>query len=886
MMLTAPVSSAEPSEQLEKEITKSRYETCEKKEPDCIKNIEVIEVRGQQPNPISVSSQGVYTLNRKMIEDYRFGNGNLNDLLGILPGVQYGEAAYSAEQVSNIKPSEVSISGTEGKATAYLIDGVSNNSNLNNQLGNTDRNLLQDVSGHSQELFLNLDLVESIEVYDSNIPAKYGNFNGGLVQAQTRKARDEVSLGISYRQTADDWVDYHNFYAPDFDGSDTLDNAVFQKRSFSTHIAAPLTDKLGVIAQFQYLKSQESLEQLGYLRLQEQTNYNGMVKFDYAVTTNDDISFNYLYAPYEGNYFDVNAINSDYTVKGGGSTAILTWQANRHWGYMDSQISWRSSRNSKDASSAWYNWINIPGKNWGDYDGSMTSNEGGFGDITKTQETYTAKQDFELPLGEVLFADSQLSLGYAIDHQVSVFDRLENATIYNGAIVSPMIDCAGYQIDCVETVFNQPIADIEAELGRPLDLSNGDDFLLYQSNISQTGQYFQYRQTTPKARAEASVNNFSAYVENEFEWQQYSLTLGARYDYNDFFENHNVAPRLRGSISLFENTGKFIFGANRYYASDAINYKLNEAMVPTFTEVRAIYQHRPQQWQAELSNRGYRYVYKDLKTPYSDELSAVYRHQVLGGTLELKWLYREQHESINRVKGTNELGEAILYGANSGSSEYQRLSLSWMATFDTQHVEFNVSHASNTTSAEQFDGSTQTYVNSTDYFLNFSYDDNELVYIRGDNYDLNSRENDSTYNLMTRHDMELEKQDFNRPIIANLSWGGRFDNWQLSAYARFNGEQDAIYATGTTQSIKEATSICDGCSPNRREYPVYRIEKRPSFWLLSGSVKYTLAVARDYRVTLSFEGENILNKRTYQVSPYSTGVELGRRFWLGLQLDY
>ena len=124
------------------------------------------------------------------------------------------------------------------------------------------------------------------------------------------------------------------------------------------------------------------------------------------------------------------------------------------------------------------------------------------------------------------------------------------------------------------------------------------------------------------------------------------------------------------------------------------------------------------------------------------------------------------------------------------------------------------------------------------------------------------------------------------PIIANLSWGGDFGNWQLSAYARFNGAQDVVYATGTTKSVNEATSICDGCAPNRKEYPVYRIEKRPSFWLLSGSVKYSLVVARNYTMTLSFEGENILNERTYQVSPNTTGVELGRRFWLGINLDY
>lgn len=869
-----------------KVIATSHYQQCKKNTDTCSENIEIIEVTGQRPNPISVSSQGVYTLDRKMLRDYRFGNGNLNDVLGVLPGVQYGETAYAADQVSNIKPSEVSLAGAQGNATGYLIDGLSNNSNLNNDSANFDKNLAQDVSGHTQAVFLNLDLIDHLEVYDSNIPAKYGNFTGGLVKAETRKAGDKLQFGINYRQTSDDWVEYHKLYAPDFSGDNELNSAIFNKRDLSTYITTPLTDKLGFIGQFQYTQSQESLQQLGQTRLQQQTNYNGLVKLDYAATANDDFSFSFLFAPYKGDYFDVNAKNSDYNIEGGGNNASLTWQADRSWAYIKTQLGYSDSRNSKNTSSIRYAWLNIPGTDWGNIDGSITSLEGGFGDIEKRQQTVSLKQDFELASKTWLGAYSNLSFGYELAQQNSVFDRLEDAIVYNGAIVSPQIDCAGYTLDCIETRLYQSVADIEAKLGHALDLSNPDDFLIYQNNFATTGQYFQYRQITPKSTASVKLNQLSAYVENEFEWQNYSLNLGVRYDYNDFLKNHNFAPRLRGSVSVFNDQGKIVLGANRYYADDSISYKLNQAMQPSYTEVRAIYQQQPQQWQAQLSNRGYRYVYSDLKTPFSDELSAAYRHQLLGGTLELKWLYREQQDAVNRVKGTNDVGEATLFGANSGSNRYQRYTLSWMATYNNQHVEFNVSHATNTTSREQFDGEPRSFNGDGDAFLDFSYDDNELVFLRSDHYDIAGSTNKANYYLVTRHDMELEKQDFNRPVIANLSWGGQWDNWTLSAYARYNGGQDAIYATSKTQSIKEASNICDGCAPNRREYPVYRIEKRPAFWLLNTSVKYTVAVANNYQITLSFEAENILNKRTYQISPYNTGIELGRRFWLGANINY
>ncbi|WP_372759934.1 TonB-dependent receptor plug domain-containing protein [Pseudoalteromonas sp.] len=867
-------------------IESSHYQQCATNAKQCQQNIEVIEVTGQRPNPISVSSQGVYTLDRKMLRDYRFGNGNLNDVLGVLPGVQYGETAYAAEQISNIKPAEVSLAGTQGNATGYLIDGLSNNSNLNNGSANVDKNLLQDVSGHTQAVFLNLDLIDHLEVYDSNIPAKYGNFSGGMVKAETRKAGNQLQFGINYRQTSDDWVTYHKFYAPDFNGENELNNAIFNKRDFSSYLATPLTDKLGFIGQFQYMQSQESLQQLGQTRLQQQSNYNGLVKFDYAATANDDISLSLLFAPYEGDYFDVNAKNSDYSIAGGGNNLSLTWQADRNWAYIKTQLGYNTSRNSKNTSSIRYAWLNIPGKDWGDIDGSITSLEGGYGDIEKRQQTVSLKQDFELASRPWLDADNTFSFGYELAQHNATFDRLEDAIVYNGAIAAPQIECAGYALDCIETQLYQSVAELEAQLGHSLDLSNPDDFLIYQNNFAVTGQYFQYRQVTPKATTHAELNQLAAYVENEFAWQNYTLNLGIRYDYNDFLNNHNLAPRMRGSVSVFAEQGKIVLGANRYYANDSMSYKLNQAMQPSYTEVRATYQQQPQQWQAQLSNRGYRYVYTDLKTPYSDELSAAYRHQLLGGTLELKWLYREQHDAINRVKSTNEAGEAILLGANSGHSRYQRYSLSWMATYANQHVEFNLSHASNTTSREQFDGDPRSFDGNGDSVLDFSYDDNELVFLRADHYDIASSTNNANYYLVTRHDMALEKQDFNRPIIANLSWGGQWDNWTLSAHARYNGGQDAIYATGKTKSLKEASNICDGCAPNRREYPVYRIEKRPAFWLLNSSVKYTTLVANDYQLTLSFEAENLLNKRTYQISPYNTGIELGRRFWLGANINY
>ena len=139
---------------------------------------------------------------------------------------------------------------------------------------------------------------------------------------------------------------------------------------------------------------------------------------------------------------------------------------------------------------------------------------------------------------------------------------------------------------------------------------------------------------------------------------------------------------------------------------------------------------------------------------------------MLGGTVELKWINRVNKDAINRIKGYNDDGEAILYAGNAGSSDYRRWSLSWMAQYQNQHVEFNISHASNKTSRKSFDGDT-TIEESEDHLntqtLNYSYDDKELVFLREDEHNEEGKL-EANYTLVTRHDINLEQTNKGREV--------------------------------------------------------------------------------------------------------------------------
>ena len=845
--------------------------------------IEVLTILGNRPTPLSQDARGYYTLDQEMMKSYSFGNGSLNELLAVLPGVQFAEGAYAASQVSNIKPPEVSIAGALGYQTGYLIDGIGNNSKLSTGNAQADRNLIQDVSGHSQQTFINVNLLDDVQVFDSNIPAKYGDFSGGLVLANTKHASNSANYGISLRRTADALVNYKRFFAPDFDAALTSGEATFSKLDLNVYASLPLSSKSGLVTQFQVLESSEAFDQLGNFREQVQRNYNGMIKYHNEITNKDTVELRYLYAPYTGDYFDVSAANSDFNIEGGGQSLLLKWEARRALFDMETQLSWSFSENSKRAPNVWFVWQNLPGRQWGNYTGSTSSIAGGFGDIDKTQNDIRFGQDFVFDSYDGLGINHSLSAGYQLTQQQTEFARLEDSILYNGAQVAIDIKCGAYKLDCLETTFKRPINELEAELGRPLNFLLPQDILLFQANIETSGQFFRSRQLSPQSTAKASVNSLSMYFENSMNLGDLGIVIGARYDYNDFFKNHNIAPRMRADYTFFEDY-QIIFGANRYYQSDLANYKLNEAIEPFIAQVRHAQNNQPGPWLSAIVPSGPRYKFTDTVTPFSDELTLAYRQVLFSGTIELRYVDRTNKQVINRRRGFNDLGEPILFAENQGESRYKRVSLTWMLATSSQNIEFNISRATNTLSRANFDGAT-TRSNGNNSSLNFTFDDSELVFLRKSELGVDgvSRQRQD---LITRNDLALERQDSNRPLIANVSWAGKWNNWQLSAHARYLGEQDAVFPTNETATFIDADSICAGCTPNRREYPVYRLSKRPNFTLVNANVRYGFALSNKDIITFGLSVQNVFDSRTYQVGPFTTGIELGRQVWFDVSYDH
>ena len=117
------------------------------------------------------------------------GNSDIGTLLRINPNVQFDDSAFaSSNRMGEIRPANISINGGQYYQNLLQLDGTSFNNDIDPQA--TNPHDLADVPSATQGIALDTELIGQLTVYDSNVPAAFGGFSGGVVDAESRKARD------------------------------------------------------------------------------------------------------------------------------------------------------------------------------------------------------------------------------------------------------------------------------------------------------------------------------------------------------------------------------------------------------------------------------------------------------------------------------------------------------------------------------------------------------------------------------------------------------------------------------------------------------------------------------------------------------------------------
>ena len=783
----------------------------------------VVEVVAAPDRPESTRSDpatGQNRLDQKTIRALPGGDGTVNELLQTLPGVQVGEQSSSSLQGGEILPPLISISGGKLEQNNFRIDGLGNNSLLD-PLANDPSNPTQ-VPGNPQELFLNSNLVESITVYDHNVPARFGGFTGGVVDVVTRDPRAELGGALHYRTTRDAWTRFH-VAAQDQAKFDTPTSATYQphftKHEGGVEFDLPLGPHTGLLAAYAINYAQIPLYLLGSEEKQNRRNDNYLLKLVHRPSAAEKVTLQLLHTPYRAHYFIQNTKDSGYTIDGGGTSASIGYRYRPAGaGKLELHGGFRDSENSRQAPTDFLTWKATPSKSWGELVGFTSSFEGGFGDLKTRQRTLEASGDWESAAVAVGDWHHRFGAGLGGGRTTGSYQRPETSYAYKGAKLDSATTCLEGDVACVD----------------------GEQWLSTRTVYHAT-------------KSTATITQAYLYLDDRQQLGRLELRPGVRLSWDDFTENFNPAPRFATSFDLTGNGRTVLVGGwNRYFGQTLLTYKLREAIGPVETETRAT--PDPNAWTPKTPIFPSMASYSRLATPYVDELVAGLDQILFGGLVKLRYVQRDGFDEfaseIDPIDVTQP--QQIRYSRlnNNGRSHYRSYRLSWERTWSRQRLDGNLSYQENTTTNATYGATVQLQ------------DLGSLVWYDGQPVALE----------------DLPRTDFNRGWTANLAyqvklpWNFRFSNVTRyrSGYRGFVSTKDLVTYDGQDYQVYEKVKW-----PSATTFD-WRLDWR-SPAVGGQTLQLTLEI---YNV---FDRRNyVIDANQPTVPQYA----LGRQFWVGAEYAF
>jgi len=768
---------------------------------------------------------GKRKLKKSVIRSLPGGNGNATDMLRILPGITLDDGYRNTETGGEIQPAEMSISGGKFYQNNFSIDGMSNNSRLDP--ANKDTDDRNDVPGHSQSMFLDADLIKSISVYDSNVPAEFGGFTGGVVNAETVDPGPVFGGKVSYRGTGSclTW-----FHVPEnrrhvFEHSSDSDaQPDFQKHDGGIFLNIPLTDNSGVIVSCNLLYSRIPLEYFGHTKSQWRMSQQYFAKYVYDISDESSIEYFINYSPYRGEYFKSTAKDSDYNIWGGGFGTGTVFSSVFNSGELTINAGYSRNENCRRAPKNYKSWIITDSKPWGNESSTAQfSKEGGYGDLDKVQHSAEVQSHFQFSDFNFLFMNHLIKTGVSYQWLMGIYDRKETSYNYRCARANTDVISNGNSEDCVE----------------------GE-------------QFFTERTVSEKSYVNAVVNQIDWYIQDIITFKRLELHPGVRMTYDDFLKNLNVSPRFAFNLDIFgTNKTLLIGGLNRYYGSSLLTCKLREAQKPVKNEKRTSYLNQPTEWQLSADKGLVATKYSGLKTPYSDETAAGIDQYLLGGRLKLKYVLRNGKDEFSRQLGPVEKDGIKYYRmTNNGHSRSHLYSLSYETVWFKRHTVLFSAEWSQTSSS------------------NLSYDDK-----------VDEQENDEVfYKGKIIKKWELPADDFTKPVNLKFAYSVVLPfGFSFCNYTNFKNSHTKLLKTNRCMVVEYVNKEGELDIKDIREY---RKVHAPLYLVFDWKLSWEFKFCKTQSITLNVEVDNVFNRKNKLYNSSEDKFETGRQFWLGLDYKF
>lgn len=845
-LLSAPALAQQNDTSADENQQKNNAETEEEQQGDSASGNgeDTILVRS---TPTS-QSMGTQIINAEQIKKKPTRNGSVTELLKDNPNVNFANETDSSLTAGEIAPENVSFHGEKFYNNNFMIDGLSNNNTINpgangGTLGtNPDGYNATDLpSGGTQSFWINSELIEKLEVFDSNISAKYGDFTGGVVDAKLKDPDlTRVSGKVSYRTTSDKWTSFHvdESNVANFESATQLYyQPKFKKQFYSFSFNQPLSDKAGFI--FSYNRQQSTIPNyhvyLNEWHDQKRVAETYLLKGTYLADNGDMIRLTGMYSPHESTYYSKDVKNGAFKNTGGGYRNNIEWEHNASWGKMTSLAGYQYEQNKIDHSSdyymSWRRFLNSQNFvsnaiDWSSTGGASGQNAyiGGYGSFATEKKTITLKQDYELNPRSLYGINHQVDFGWQVDSYHAQYRRFRNVSSSRG---TPTLDAS---VVC----------------------TTGDAFCI------DGEQYYKSYNLYPARKVEGSYINYSAYLQDSLSYGNLELTPGVRLQYDDFLENVTIAPRFSASYDLFgDRSTRFFGGANRYYGQNLLAYKLRSGISSYEIVSRT---NANSAWTSSgLRTASIDYNVSDLKTPYSDELSLGLSQRVMNTIWTFKWVNRQGKDQFGRESYRDDNGDRFYRLSNTAKTEGNDFSLTvepispYRFSFAEVSWSLNAKYGNNKSSS-------QTYYDES------NTDESKVIF--------NGK-------LMDKADMDA--LDFNNPWRAKVSVNTYFPD------VRVNWSQAIGYTSGYTGYITSSISCpADNaaCGTYDGDASLYEKVKFKDVFSYDWRFNYTQPVFKDQSLDISLDVLNVLDQKVAIArGTQSTGTityQTGRQFWLGV----
>ena len=765
--------------------------------------------------PRIAPTTGTVILDKEIIDTLPTRNGSINELLGITPTVQYSEEYNSSISGGEIFPPGISISGSRPYDNNYTIDGLGNTSILNP--GNSAYNNAYTLPGYPQKQFLNPRLIEEITVYNTNIPAEFGGFTGGQVNATTLDPAPEFWGQLSYRTTSDRWTQFHidpidkeEFYAAD----ETQYQPVFTKQDFGLILNAPLNRNTSFLTAYQKALSQIRLNHIDGQKTNVREKENLLLKAKHYFSNSSQITLTGLYSPTHASYARTNHRNSDYTIDQTNYSLNLQIKKDFHLGELSLQTGYSEQKTERKAPTDQFIWDK------GDED---PDRDGGSGDLRYTEDEIIAKATFSLNPLDLKTTNHRIASGVEVGHARTSYYRPNDSLTYSTANVNTETICSEDDPACRE----------------------GDRYLTRLTVYNQ-------------AHESETSNQLKLFLQDSIAWKRLEVFPGLRMNYDSLVDDINLAPRFSSSLDIFGNGLTILFaGRNRYY-SDTLLEQGQHSYTRYTRETSEDGSNLPTEWTVASQVN---FKTSDIKAPYTDETTAGVIQKILGSTIKVQYIKKKSRDEFARTKTEYEATVAdITYDIdtyslnNNGRSEYESILLNWQTSWNQHYLEINGTWQASSTSNTSY--TTEFY--DEDLTETYWYEDTEY------------------------YKFEKPKTDFCRPTIINFIYSWRMsDAISFTSTVKYRGKYWTLIYEGRKESI---------LNPNQARTPiVYKKAKAKSAITFDWSINWRIFEFKDYEIVANIDILNVFNKKNrwgYQSGKFGYDYEIGRQFWLGVDVNF